>query len=95
MVYTGMESKVMLNSNYSKFKQSYIERFLQYLYGAAILLVLIISSISMVVLMAKTKDIQFILDNDPIASDGKRFFTYIILYSQIIPISLYGILDLV
>lgn len=45
--------------------------------------------------MAKTKDLTFILEYDSTITDTIRIFTYIILYSPMVPLSLYGTIDFV
>lgn len=49
----------------------------------------------MIVIVAKSKDLAFLLKIEPTISDSIRLFTYIILYSQMIPIAIYAIIDLV
>ena len=58
--------------------------------------VIIFAIISIIVLIAKSKGSDFLLKYvDSSAADSVRFLTYIILYSQIIPISIHGVLDVV
>lgn len=57
--------------------------------------VIIFAIISMIVVASKSKDLSFLLNIDPNISDNVRFLTYIVLYSQFIPIAIYAILDCV
>ncbi|KAL4448656.1 hypothetical protein ABPG74_012745 [Tetrahymena malaccensis] len=95
VVYTGMDTKIMLNKPKKTSKYSHIEKIINYYFLANICFITILAIISMIVIVAKSKDIAFLLQVEPTISDSIRFFTYIILYSQMIPLSVYFILDVV
>ncbi|EAS02708.2 adenylate/guanylate cyclase domain protein (macronuclear) [Tetrahymena thermophila SB210] len=95
VVYTGMDTKIMLNKPKKTSKYSHIEKITNYYFLANICFIAILAIISMIVIVAKSKDIAFLLKVEPTISDSIRFFTYIILYSQMIPLSVYFILDVV
>ena len=82
-----------LNTNHSVRKRSYSEHMSQTLFVFIFFIVIIFAIISAIVLVARSKDLKFLLEYDPSAADGVRIFTYIILYSQMIPISMYFFLD--
>lgn len=60
-----------------------------------VLVVLIFAIISMIVVVSKSKDLSFLMNIDANISDNVRLLTYIVLYSQFIPIAIYAILDCV
>jgi len=45
--------------------------------------------------MANQKNIKYISEIDPSVVFSDRIFTYFILYSQLIPVSIYGYIDLI
>lgn len=81
VVYTGMETKIMLDKSYRITKTSHIEKLIDYYFLANISIVAIFAIISMIVIVAKSKDLAFLLKVEPTVSDSIRLFTYIILYS--------------
>lgn len=84
----------MLNSNYTSTKTSYFDRHTNLYLAWTIFFVLLLSAVSVIVYRARSSDLKQILQLDTIES-GLKFFSYIILYSPFVPISLYGTLDLI
>lgn len=76
-----MHTKIMMNTNYKKQKYNLLQRNLEYFYFWFIFVVGSLAIISVIVLVAKSKEIAFILDIDPHASDSIRILTFFILYS--------------
>ncbi|EGR27982.1 hypothetical protein IMG5_185650 [Ichthyophthirius multifiliis] len=96
VLYTGMKTKIMINRNYQNYKNSYLEGLIQYYFLANVSLVIVFAIVSIIVLIAKSKESDFLINYvDKDVANSIRFFTYIILYSQMIPISIYGVLDIV
>lgn len=95
VVYTGMDTKMMVGKQYRSTKSTHIERLIQAYFFANVCVIAIFAIISMIVIVAKSKDLAFLLRIEPTISDSIRLFTYIILYSQMIPISIYAVMDLV
>ena len=85
----------MLNSQFNKIKSSYLDIISQKIFYYSFFYIFVVSCISMIVMVARSKDFQWILETDPTVNDGKRLFAYFVLYSQFIPIGLYGYLDLI
>ena len=63
VLYTGMDTKIMKNSNYSKSKLSYLDLVIEKLFYFTFFFVALFSAISIIILLAKSKDIKFILGN--------------------------------
>lgn len=76
-------------------KPTHIETLIQSYFLANVCMVAVFAIISIIVIVAKAKDISFLLQIDSTISDGVRIFSYIVLYSQMIPIAVYVIIDLV
>ncbi|EGR32967.1 hypothetical protein IMG5_065350 [Ichthyophthirius multifiliis] len=95
VIYTGMKTKIMLNKNYQNHKQSYLEGIIQYYFLANICFLILFSIVSNIVLIALSKNNDFIVTYvDENVTNSLRFLSYIVLYSQLIPISIHGILDI-
>jgi magnesium-transporting ATPase (P-type) len=58
-------------------------------------LVILFAIISVIVLVARSKDLRFMLEYDRRAAENIKLFGYIVLYSQMIPVSMYFFLDMI
>lgn len=108
VAFTGFETKAMKNSRYSVNKNSFLERsaeifslfsiFIVFIFAVVIKnrassLILRFHQVSTIVLIAKTKDLEFLQKFDEDISNTIHIFTYLILYSPMVPIAIYGTLD--
>lgn len=84
----------MLNSNFGVNKQNYFEKIAQNFMIFSIILVVIMSGISTVVLVARAQNSFQLLEEGEIL-DGSNFFLYLVLYGPLLPIAIYGTLDLI
>lgn len=101
-VYTGKESKVMLNSTAAPLKRSTVERqtntYILYLFGVLLFLTLFTFIANLVWTSRNEKKMWYLQENVDIRSDLRRlldFITCLILYNTIIPISLPVMLEVV
>jgi len=98
VVYTGVDTKIMKNSSVSRNKQSNIERLLNHFLFFVLLLEMVCCLISAVLCGFWVADNRpFYLNNEysPAMEGFMNFFTYLILNSTMIPISLIVSLELV
>lgn len=94
VVYAGHNTKYMLNANYGISKYSFFERHVYKYIAITSFVIFAFAAISQIVYRARSRDLVDILQlND--AESGLKFFSYIVLYSPLLPISLYGSLDLI
>ncbi|CAH8531664.1 unnamed protein product [Schistosoma bovis] len=101
-VYTGKESKVMLNSTAAPLKRSTVERqtntYILCLFGVLLFLTLFTFIANLVWTSWNEKKMWYLQENVDIRSDLRRlldFITCLILYNTIIPISLPVMLEVV
>ena len=94
VVYTGSNTKYMLNSNYTAMKVSYFEKIVDYYIAFTSIFVLTISIISTIVFLAREADLTYISQSER-NQGGLKFFSFIILYSPFLPVTLYGSLDII
>ena len=86
----------MLNANYKTNKYSYFERFTYTFIGYTSLVIIIFAAISVIVYKARLEDLRGVLQLEQNGiENGLKFFSYIVLYSPFLPISLYGTLDII
>ncbi|XP_045203321.2 probable phospholipid-transporting ATPase IA isoform X3 [Mercenaria mercenaria] len=100
VVYTGPESKLMLNSTSAPLKRSNVEKVtnLQILFLFGILLLLsLICTVANLIWSGQHKDGHWYLGYDdlPPSNFGYNFLTFIILFNNLIPISLQVTLEVV
>jgi len=94
-VYTGHETKIMLNSVGALFKQSRLERTLNRLILAILVLELTMSLLSAIVggvwqqTVGKDHWYLDVGDDSPALVIFLRFFTYFVIYDNVVPLSLY------
>ncbi len=94
VVYAGHNTKYMLNANYGISKYSYFERYTYKYIALTSFVILVFAAISEIVYKARSRDLASVLQLETIES-GLKFFSYIVLYSPLLPISLYGSMDLI
>lgn len=95
-VYTGHDTKIMINSSYAKDKRSYFERVAErfFLFGAFLVIVCAVASV--VVFLADQTQNEFVTgDIYPPEVNRKKLLYFLVLYSPGIPIALYGTIDLI
>jgi len=95
VVYTGMTCKMMMHSNYKKKKSNYLQSISTKITFYTMLLVIFLAGISLIVLFSRVDEHRFMEPYDEYISNGMKIFNLLILYSQLIPISLYLVQDLV
>jgi len=100
IVFAGANTKIMLNSNYKRHKNSYIEYLTQLYFILSALVVFFFAMIHTIAIIARVKAYNLVINfpslikADPNIEDTSRFIIYIVLYSPLMPIFLYGFLDL-
>lgn len=100
IVFSGFDTKIMQNSNYQRHKINYIEYLTQiyFIFSGFVLIFFAMIHTIVVIAVVKKNNLDLIplfLKADPIIGDTSRFFIYIVLYSPLLPLFLYGFLDLV
>jgi hypothetical protein len=90
-----MDTKAFRNSHFGRHKRGFGEVASEPHFLVTGLLLLIFSVVSTVVLVARQNDAEFLGDYRLIGGGGVRFFTYLVLYAQLAPLSVYFYLDLV
>jgi len=76
-------------------KSDYLEKVINIFFLCTVSVTLIASLISIIVLASKKADMPFLTENSPQNQSALKILTYFILYTQMIPIAIYGILDIV
>lgn len=101
VVFTGHETKLMRNATATPIKKTAIERTVNYqilLLGAILVALSVISSVGDVIVRAKAADELWYIDYAKINSAQQffsDFFTYWVLYSNLIPISLFVTVEMI
>ncbi len=81
VVYTGSNTKIMLNKDLRKMKYGFTYKITNYFFLASFCVDAILALISMIVLIAKSKEMYFLLEIFPKYAENIRVINYIILYS--------------
>ena len=87
--------KILQSSNHFLKKQSYFEKITQNFMLFSVLVVLVFSVISTIVILARVQDLDIVKEFEPDADNGRKFFSYLILYSPLLPIAVYGTIDII
>ena len=95
VVYAGNDTKIMLNSIYPRQKDSFLDIITKKIFYLTFFLITLFSCISIIIIKANQENIKYISEIDPSVVFSDRIFTYFILYSQLIPVSIYGYIDLI
>ena len=98
VVFTGPETKIMMNSKSVPHKRSSVERrtnrYLGFVFGVLVL----IAGVSTLISVFKTYNqpvVYAYFSGESSKLSGLNFFTYLILYNGLVPISLYVTMDIV
>lgn len=101
VVFSGFDTKIMLNSNYKRYKISYIEYLSQIYILISALVVFFFAIINTIAVIARVKAYNIfilypnVVEADPNIDDTSKFIQYLLIYSPLMPLFLYGFLDLV
>lgn len=101
IVYTGADTKIMMNSNYKRHKISYLEYLTQLYFIFSFFITFFLAIINTIATIARVKAYNLrdkaiyksLIIADPNIDDTSRIVIYILLYSPLMPLFLYGFLD--
>ncbi|OMJ75568.1 hypothetical protein SteCoe_25265 [Stentor coeruleus] len=98
VVYTGSETKYALNQKKPSFKHSCLEqrvnKYLYVVFGFMLAMAVICTTISVVRAYKNPTEYKIYSDQDP-QNEFVSFFTFVILFNNLVPISLYVSMDIV
>lgn len=94
VVYTGMQTKIMLNSNFQKMRHSFYDKIIEKIQLLCIALVLLLASICQMIFVARTKNNSYLFTYDSFLDSNLKIFGQIVLFSQLLPISVYAFNDI-
>ncbi|CAD8103907.1 unnamed protein product [Paramecium primaurelia] len=95
VVYVGQNTKTMQSSHYGSQKYSFEEKQFNFYSFLMACLSLFFTFISIIVLLARSDENNFALIIDNYTTNGMKVFQLAILYSQLIPSTLYLLFDIV
>lgn len=89
VVYTGMDTKMMMCSRYSTSKTDYYNRVSNLLTFLFLIMIAFFALISIIVLLSRSDDLAFMSQYDKNATNGLKIFNLFVLYSQMLPFGLF------
>jgi len=101
IVFTGSDTKIMLNSNYNRHKISYMEYLINLYFIFSFFIVFFMAIINTVATIARVKAYGIrekavykpLIEADPDIDDSSQFIIYLLLYTPLMPLFVYGFLD--
>lgn len=81
IVYAGNDTKIMQNSNYLRLKDSFLEIIIKKIFYLTFFFITLFSCISIIILIANTKHLNFLFEIDSNIDNPNKIVTYFILYS--------------